>query len=134
MRTDVLTDEQRRLCMSRNQGRDTKPEIALRKACWALGLRYRLNAKLPGRPDFVLPRHRVAVFVDGCFWHGCPEHYQAPATRRGFWHQKLEGTRRRDALVSRQLTDAGWTVVRVWEHVVRHRIADAVSTVVASLK
>jgi DNA mismatch endonuclease (patch repair protein) len=116
--------------MSRNSGRDTKPELKLRKACWALGMRYRLNVKLPGRPDFVLPRHKIAVFVDGCFWHGCPDHYQAPATRADFWLKKLEGNRRRDSMVAEQLSEAGWRVVRVWEHTVQRDLPAAVATVI----
>jgi DNA mismatch endonuclease, patch repair protein len=115
--------------MSSNRGRDTKPEILLRKACFALGMRHRLNAKLPGRPDFVYPRLRVAVFVDGCFWHGCPIHYQAPATRAAFWQEKLKNNRRRDATVNAQLRKAGWIVVRIWEHTVRRNLPDAVATI-----
>lgn len=115
--------------MSRNKGRDTKPEVTLRKACWALGMRYVLRSKLPGRPDFVLPRHKVAVFVDGCFWHGCPKHYQAPATRADFWFKKIGDNRRRDLLVTAQLKAAGWKVVRVWEHLVRQNLPAAVTAV-----
>jgi DNA mismatch endonuclease, patch repair protein len=125
----VLDEEQRRLCMSRNRGRDTKPEVTLRKACWALGLRYVLHPRLPGCPDFILPRHRVAVFVDGCFWHGCPEHYHAPSTRADFWARKIDATRKRDASVRHELEAGGWKVVRVWEHSVRRDLPLAVSEV-----
>ena len=69
-----------------------------------------------GRPDFVFPRQKVAVFVDGCFWHGCPRHYNVPANNAGFWRRKLEANRARDRLVTRMLRRAGWIVVRVWEH------------------
>lgn len=133
MRNDVLTEAQRRLCMTRNQGRDTKPEVALRKACWSLGYRYRLQARLPGRPDFVFSRQRVAVFVDGCFWHGCPTHYQAPATRAEFWKLKLARNQQRDAMVTQQLTAAGWRVIRIWEHTVSQTIDEAVREVVNCL-
>ena len=69
-----------------------------------------------GRPDFVFPAERVAVFVDGCFWHGCPRHYNAPANNEAFWRRKLIANRTRDRLVTRTLTRAGWKVVRIWEH------------------
>ena len=118
-RGDVLTPEQRRRCMSRNRGRDTAPEMALRRLCWALGLRYRLNSRLIGKPDFIFYREKIAVFVDGCFWHGCPIHYVAPATRGDFWKAKLEATRKRDAAVTANLRAAGWVVLRIWEHSLR---------------
>jgi len=113
---DVLSPEQRRRCMAHNKGQNTKPELALRRLCWAAGLRYRLHAKLPGRPDFVFVREKVAVFVDGCFWHGCPLHYVAPATRSEFWKNKLETNRARDLKVTTDLIASGWLVIRIWEH------------------
>ncbi len=125
----MLSAAQRSLCMSSNRGRDTRPELLLRKACFALGMRYRLHTGLPGRPDFVFPRLKLAVFVDGCFWHGCPIHYQAPATRAAFWRAKLHNNRRRDVTVNAQLRKAGWTVVRVWEHTVRRDLPRAVAMI-----
>ena len=113
---DVLTPAQRSYCMSRNRGRDTSPELLLRRECWSLGLRYRLGSKITGRPDLVFPGPRVAVFVDGCFWHGCPEHYQAPAARAAFWRAKIETTSRRDLAVNLSLAADGWIVLRMWEH------------------
>jgi DNA mismatch endonuclease (patch repair protein) len=118
--------------MSRNKGCDTQPELLLRRACWRIGLRYRLNTQLPGRPDFVLPGCKVAVFVDGCFWHGCPEHYKAPATRATFWQLKRAANARRDERVNDALAALGWTVVRIWEHDVRRSLVQAVETVVAA--
>lgn len=114
--TDVLTPEQRRRCMLSNKGRDTAPEVKLRKKCWSLGLRYNLQVKLIGKPDFVFPRAKVAVFVDGCFWHGCPVHYKAPTTRREFWQKKLFVNRTRDEFVTAELQSLGWIVIRIWEH------------------
>lgn len=113
---DVLTPSQRSQCMTANRSRDTRPEVELRKVCWALGMRYRLKYRLEGRPDFVFPNAKLAVFVDGCFWHGCSEHYQAPATRGDFWRQKLIKNIARDSLVSARLQSSGWSVIRVWEH------------------
>ena len=71
---------------------------------------------LPGRPDFVFPRQRLAVFVDGCFWHGCPKHSNMPANNRAFWMKKLTGNQTRDRLVTRTLRKNGWRVLRIWEH------------------
>ena len=126
---DVLSPAQRSLCMSQNRGRNTKPEVVLRKACWSLGMRYSLGSKLPGRPDFVFGRHRVAVFVDGCFWHGCPLHYQPPATRPDFWRKKIEANKARDAVVNDSLRSLGWSVVRIWEHTVRKELSLAVNAI-----
>ena len=109
-----------RSVMRANKGRDTGPELALRRAVHALGLRYRVDQRpLPSVPrtaDLVFRGARLAVFVDGCFWHGCSEHYR-PATRNSeFWRTKIDGTRLRDKDTDHKLTTAGWRVVRVWEH------------------
>jgi DNA mismatch endonuclease, patch repair protein len=117
--SDVLTHSQRSYCMSRIRGRDTKPEVRLRKELWRLGLRYRLVNSLPGRPDLVLKAKRAVVFVDGCFWHRCPRHSVEPKTNREFWKNKLDTNVRRDRRADRALRKLGWRVVRVWEHQVR---------------
>lgn len=122
---DVLTKEQRKYCMSRIRGRNTKPEIKIRNTLWRMGFRYRLNSNLPGHPDFVFIRQKIAVFVDGCFWHGCPTHGTIPKTNRDFWKNKIEKTVLRDAANASRLNELGWQVVRVWEHDVE---SDVVST------
>ncbi|WP_285444456.1 very short patch repair endonuclease [Streptomyces sp. ISL-44] len=109
-----------RSVMQGNRGKDTKPEVRLRSLLHAEGLRYRVGIRpLPNlrrTADIVFPKARVAVFVDGCFWHGCPEHHR-PATKNSeFWREKIEGNRRRDAETDGLLRDAGWQVIRVWEH------------------
>jgi len=114
---DVLTPAQRQLNMSRIRGKDTKPELLLRGALHARGLRYRLHDRtLPGRPDLVFPRFRSAIRVHGCFWHGhdCPM-FRLPATRPEFWSTKIAVTRARDARTQQAMTDAGWRVLTVWE-------------------
>lgn len=126
---DVMTPAQRSLCMSKNRGRDTGPELRLRRALWAVGLRYRLGATLHGRPDIVFPRARLAVFVDGCFWHGCPEHFQQPANNAAFWAAKIEATHRRDLRVDTQLAAVGWSVMRIWEHDVRTCLGNCVGRI-----
>lgn len=117
---DVLTPEQRRRCMSRIKGSDTKPELALRRALWASGLRYRLKTKLPGKPDIVFPSAKVAVFVDGCFWHGCHEHSVKPKTNADFWSSKLATNKERDVRVNTELKTLGWVVLRFWEHEIKN--------------
>ena len=100
--------------------RDTAPEVALRRQVWALGLRYRVDARpladLRRKADMVFTRVRVAVFVDGCFWHGCPGHGTQPLVNAGYWQPKLARTAERDLETNAALVAAGWAVVRVWEH------------------
>lgn len=109
-----------RASMQSNRGRDTAPELAIRRAAHALGLRYRVSCRplssLRRTADLVFTRAKVAVFVDGCFWHGCPRHHTVAKTNASFWAQKVRSNRDRDADTNRQLVAAGWTVVRVWEH------------------
>jgi DNA mismatch endonuclease (patch repair protein) len=120
--------------MSRQATRDTDPEMELRRRLHAAGLRYRVHTRpLPGlrrTADVVFPRARVAVFVDGCFWHSCPDHGTAPLTNAQWWAAKLSRNVARDADTDRRLTEAGWLVVRVWEHedpvVAADRVAKAV--------
>ena len=114
--TDILSPTERSERMSRVRGQDTKPEIVFRKALWREGLRYRLRYKLFGRPDIVFPGPRVAVFVDGCFWHGCPEHYRPPKTKTDWWEKKISGNKKRDLEVTQHLEDEGWKVLRFWTH------------------
>jgi DNA mismatch endonuclease (patch repair protein) len=116
--------------MARVRSKDTGPERLLRSALWRLGLRYRLRLSLPGNPDLAFPGSRVAVFVDGCFWHGCPSHYRAPSSNVDFWSAKLERNRRRDEEVNLALSDLGWTVLRFWEH----DLEDSLGSVVACVR
>jgi DNA mismatch endonuclease (patch repair protein) len=106
--------------MQSNKGRDTKPELALRRAIHALGLRYRVSARpLPAvrrTADLVFTRAKVAVFLDGCFWHGCPDHHTKSATNAAYWAEKVEKNRTRDRETDALLESAGWVAVRVWEH------------------
>ena len=109
-----------RAVMRGNKGRDTRPELAVRSAVHALGLRYRVGInplpRVRRTADLVFPRARVAVFVDGCFWHGCPEHHRPARRNAEFWATKIEGNIARDADTDARLRAAGWTVIRIWEH------------------
>ncbi|MBP0621996.1 very short patch repair endonuclease [Cupriavidus consociatus] len=115
---DFLSPADRSDRMSRIRGKDTQPELALRKVLHRLGLRYRLHgAGLPGKPDLVLPRYRTVVFVHGCFWHrhvGC-KIATIPKSNTSFWIEKFERNVARDKRVSLSLREAGWTVLVVWE-------------------
>lgn len=118
--------------MRRMPTRDSGPEVALRSRLHRLGLRYRLHkASLPGRPDIVFVSARVAVFVDGCFWHWCPRHCTIPRHNRDWWLEKLSGNRRRDRLKDKALAEMGWLAIHVWEHqnmeVAATRIAGVIS-------
>ncbi|WP_329922649.1 very short patch repair endonuclease [Stenotrophomonas geniculata] len=122
---DSLTPEQRSAQMSRIRGSNTKLEVLVRKGLHARGLRYRLGgAKLPGRPDIVLPKYRTVVFVHGCFWHGhdCPL-YRLPKTRPEFWADKIGKNRTRDQRVTSELEAIGWRVLTVWECSLRGKTA-----------
>lgn len=120
--------------MQSNRGRDTKPELALRSAAHALGLRYRVSTRpLPHvrrTADMVFSSVRVAVFLDGCFWHGCAEHHTVAATNATFWAEKVLANRARDRDTDRRLADAGWTSIRVWEHEDPHVAASKIRKIV----
>jgi len=115
---DVFTKTKRSEVMSRVRGRGNKAtELALAKLLRRHGIfGWRRNQKVFGRPDFIFKRLRVAVFVDGCFWHGCPKHATRPATNRLFWQEKLARNKDRDRLVSRTLLQNNWIVLRIWQH------------------
>ena len=127
---DVLTKEQRSFCMSQIRGKNTKPELMLRKTVWKLGLRYRIHYSLLGRPDIVLVKKKIAVFVDGCFWHGCPVHGVKPKTNRKFWEDKIRGNIVRDERNTTQLSNAGWIVLRFWEHQIKNDLITVSSIIV----
>jgi len=120
--------------MRRQRRRDTAPEVALRRLLHARGPRFRVDAPLPGMPrrraDILFSRSRVAVFVDGCFWHSCPEHATRPVNNAHWWALKLEHNVERDRDTDRRLEAIGWRVVRVWEH---EDLGDAADRVEAAL-
>jgi DNA mismatch endonuclease, patch repair protein len=120
--------------MARVGRRNTLPEVIVRKALHRAGWRYRLHVRLPGTPDFVFARQQVAVFVDGCFWHGCPRHYAVPLSNVTFWKRKLERNLQRDRRVDHELVALGWDVVRIWEHEAKADIAEAVRRIEQALR
>jgi DNA mismatch endonuclease (patch repair protein) len=106
--------------MQRNVGRETDPEKLLRSVLHRRGLRFRKDLRLEPplkiTADIVFTKQRVCVFIDGCFWHGCPLHFEVPKTNSDWWREKIEDNRARDIRQTRQLEDCGWTVLRYWEH------------------
>ncbi|WP_304452094.1 very short patch repair endonuclease [Nocardiopsis sp. YSL2] len=127
-----------RRSMRGNRSRDTKPEIAIRRLVHAAGLRYRVAAKpLPGMrrtADLLFGPTRVAVFVDGCFWHRCPEHFVPPKTNPDYWDAKIGGNTQRDRDTDARLAEAGWLVLRFWEHQDPAECADVVTEAVSARK
>ena len=124
--TDIVSPEKRSDMMSGIRGKDTKPEIIVRRLLHRLGYRFRLHRKdLPGRPDIVLPKWRTVIFVNGCYWHGHEEcHlFRAPKTRTEFWTNKIEGNQARDLRNHAALQDAGWRVLVIWECAVSKKLS-----------
>jgi DNA mismatch endonuclease (patch repair protein) len=116
--SDVFTKAKRSEVMSRIRGRGNKDtELALAKLLRRHGIKgWRRNQPVFGKPDFIFPKLKLAIFVDGCFWHGCPKHATKPKNNRAFWHRKLSANKKRDRLVTQTLRKLGWQVLRIWEH------------------
>ncbi|HLW79465.1 MAG TPA: very short patch repair endonuclease [Terriglobia bacterium] len=127
--TEPPTPERSRL-LGRVRHHGTSPEIELRRALHRAGLRHRLRYPLPGSPDLVLVAARLAIFVDGCFWHGCPLHGTIPKTNTSFWQAKIHRNRERDRVVDQRLRAAGWMTIRIWEHEIRKELDSLVVRVV----
>ncbi|MFD4237082.1 very short patch repair endonuclease [Streptomyces sp. NPDC058542] len=120
--------------MSRQASRDTKPEVAVRKLLHAAGYRFRVNARVPDMTrrtiDIAFTRAKVAVMIDGCFWHGCPVHATQPKSNAQWWREKLDRNMARDRETTEHLTSAGWTVLRFWEHEAPEGAAELVAAAV----
>lgn len=133
---DIVSRKKRSLMMAGIKGKNTKPEIIVRKALFALGYRYKLhNGKLPGRPDIVLKKYNAVIFVQGCFWHGHENcHlFRLPKSRQTFWKNKIEGNITRDRKNLLLLQQAGWRICNIWECSVKNRSPDEINAVVARL-
>ena len=130
--SDIVDRETRSRMMSAIRGKDTRPELIVRRFLHRKGYRYRLHRRnLPGRPDIILPKHRVVILVHGCFWlshDGC-FYATSPATRKEFWREKLAGNRDRDLRQQEELNRLGWRVVVIWECGIRHALDDLDSIV-----
>lgn len=129
------TSEHARLTMVANRSRNTSPELAVRSLLHARGMRYRTHFRpvptLRRTADIVFTRRKIAVFIDGCFWHACPEHFVMPRSNPDYWIPKIEGNQRRDRETDAALAEARWTVLRFWEHQSPSEVADIIAQAVA---
>ncbi len=117
---DNLTIEQRSFCMSRIRSTNTKAELKFRQIVWGLGYKgYRVKAKITGKPDLYFPKRRLAVFIDGCFWHKCPKCYVRPKSKTEYWDKKIDNNVSRDIKNNSKLIDEGIDFIRFWEHDVK---------------
>ncbi|MDZ7685363.1 MAG: very short patch repair endonuclease [Gammaproteobacteria bacterium] len=131
---DVVDQATRSRMMSGIKGKDTRPEILIRKGLHRLGFRYRLHgADLPGKPDLVFPKYHAVIFVHGCFWHKHDCHlFKWPSTRKEFWRQKIESNAARDERNVRQLEESGWKVLRIWECSIKGKRRRPIEEVIAT--
>ena len=132
---DIFTKKKRSEVMSKVRHKDSKIEVAFRKKLWAEGFRYSKNsAKYFGKPDIVLPKYKMVIFIDSCFWHGCKKHGSIPATRIKFWTEKIDRNKARDKEVSKHYKRKEWRVIRIWEHDLKRSSSSEVEKVVKYLK
>ncbi|WP_235884513.1 very short patch repair endonuclease [Pedobacter hiemivivus] len=135
---DVHSKETRSYNMSKIKGKDTKPELLVRKFLHKNGFRYRIHVKdLPGKPDVVLPRYKTVIFINGCFWHGHEEckYYVIPKTRTDWWLSKINGNIANDFLANEQLTNKGWKVIIIWECQLKERLkSETLDLLLSTLK
>lgn len=132
---DNVSPEVRSRTMRAVHARNTAPEVRLRRGLFGQGLRgYRVTpCAVPGHPDIAYTKARLAIFVDGCYWHGCPSHCRRPSSNAEYWNAKIDRNMARDKRMSTTLQRAGWTVVRIWEHEVKENLSAAIERVRGSL-
>lgn len=134
MKASWATSATTRKVMQGNRSRDTKPELAVRRLVHSRGLRYRVNARVEAdlrrTADMLFTRARVAVFVDGCYWHGCPVHFTLPKAHSDYWREKIATNRLRDTETNSLLEERGWTILRFWSHEPPVTVADQIEVTV----
>lgn len=126
---DTVSKNKRSEIMSRVRSKNTKPELRVRSALHRRGLRFRLNYKLPGKPDIVFVRAKVAVFIDSCFWHGCSQHMRKPKSNLGYWNAKIKRNVERDAEVNAEYEHSDWKQMRFWEHELTERFDECIDEI-----
>ncbi|MBI2176650.1 very short patch repair endonuclease [Candidatus Woesearchaeota archaeon] len=127
--TDTFTQKQRSYIMSRIKAANTAPELFLRKLLRSKGIRYRLHYKLIGKPDVVVASKKLAIFIDGCFWHGCRKCLRLPRTNKPYWIAKIKRNVNRAKIVNKKLKSEGWKVMRIWEHELKQSATPSVKKV-----
>ena len=129
-------DKKRSLTMAAVKSKDTSCEIILRKALWAAGVRgWQLHRKeITGNPDLVFKGKKIAIFIDGCFWHGCETCCRMPKTRKEYWENKIKKNIIRDKEVNQQLKREGWKILRFWEHEIKREIDQCISRIINAIK
>lgn len=134
--TDVFDKEKRSEIMSKVRSKNTGPEMILRKALYHEGLRgYRICYKVPGKPDIAFTKSKIAIFVDGCFWHSCPEcNRNCPSSNTEFWRNKITTNKERDKRVNEKLEELGWTTIRIWEHSIYKNLDECVSKILLAIR
>lgn len=124
--------------MQATRQRDTKCEMLIRRSLWSRGLRYRVDLRVSkttlSRPDIVFPRVKLAIFVNGCYWHACPVHRSTPKTNAQWWAEKFETNRARDLHTDTTLRQEGWTVIRAWEHEDPSKVSDRIEAAIEKLR
>jgi len=134
---DIFSTQKRSEIMSKISGKETKPEILVRKLLFAEGFRFRKNDKrLPGKPDIVLPKYKTVIFVHGCFWHGhldCKKS-KLPETRKEFWEMKINGNIQRDIIVQDELKALGWNIIIVWQCQLGKNISNNIADIILTLR
>ena len=133
--SDRFSKEVRSHIMSSIRSKDTKVEVIFRKALWKAGYKYRKNAsQYFGKPDLILKKFRLVIFIDSFFWHGCPWHFKAPKSNKKYWVPKIENNKKRDKRVTRYYRRHGWKVLRFWEHKIKKDLDCCVAKTINSLK
>lgn len=133
--TDTVPKKKRSEIMSHIKNKDSKIEILLRKRLWMEGVRYRKNSnKYFGKPDIVIQKYRVVIFVDSCFWHGCKKHCRIPSIHKKYWVNKIYRNKARDKEVNKHYKKMGWKILRIWEHDIEKKIEGLFLKVLSFLK
>mgnify|MGYP002619771559 FL=1 len=132
--TDVLSKEQRRKNMQAIRAKETALEKLVRKELWKKGIRYRKNVRgLMGAPDIAIKKYKLVVFLDSCYWHGCPEHGVMPKSNREFWEKKIKRNVDRDMEVTKYYKSRSWTILRFWEHEVKQDLGSVIDRIINSI-
>ena len=132
---DIFSKKKRSEIMSHIKSKDTKLEVLFRKMLRVKGLHFGKNlSKYFGKPDIIFKKHKLVIFIDSCFWHGCKRHLRMPAAKRGYWKNKIERNKKRDKEVNRYYKKGSWEVLRIWEHEINKNPDGAVNEIVKFLK